>query len=478
MQLAFQRAACWQILFVFSSSLILVFGWAGLGEAALAPGAEEILHLEHDEEAHDVEHDEEDHDDSDEGPEALQLASHWTRTATSGLDFTQGNPTTLTWSFVPDGTTINSGVGEPVSGSSLISFLDGLHGAGPGGSDLTLRPWFPIFNTSFNRIAELSGITYVYEDDDDGVVLSGSTSSAVAGVLNTRGDVRIGAHPISGINGGVLAYNYLPNGSDMVLDTQDPLFFDANDIRFRNIIQHEAGHGLGLRHVEPVNGTKLLEPFITSQFEGPQIDDIQAIHRHYGDFFEKSNGGAGNNVFGNSTPLGVVSIGSTVSIGTDANDAGTAIEVFVSESDFISIDDNSDIDYLSFTLPAAAIVDLTLTPAGGPIYEQGADNTNGSNNDPTAPFDPTAQSDLTLSLFDTTGIGNLVTVNDAALGSAEVISNQILAAGTYYARITGQHNATQLYQLDVFASAVPEPTTFLFALMGLVAASSIRRHTR
>lgn len=93
--------------------------------------------------------------------------NRWSRTATDGFGFAQGDPTTLTWSIVPDGTAVG---GNPVIPSSgLVSFLDSIRGAGPGGNDLTQRPWFSLFEQSFDRFSQLSGLTLVYEPNDDGV---------------------------------------------------------------------------------------------------------------------------------------------------------------------------------------------------------------------------------------------------------------------------------------------------------------------
>ena len=40
-------------------------------------------------------------------------SQRWTRTATDGNGLQQGDPTTITWSIVPDGTNINGYNGEP-----------------------------------------------------------------------------------------------------------------------------------------------------------------------------------------------------------------------------------------------------------------------------------------------------------------------------------------------------------------------------
>src|SRR5215207_7378979 len=64
----------------------------------------------------------------------------WTTTAAGGTG-TAGDPVTITWSIVPDGTLIPNE--EP---SNFIGYLEGIIGGGTGGSDLTLRPWFAVLD--------------------------------------------------------------------------------------------------------------------------------------------------------------------------------------------------------------------------------------------------------------------------------------------------------------------------------------------
>ena len=194
----------------------------------------------------------------------------------------QGDATTLTWSFVPDGTAILQGCnvpGESTAGSDFIAFFDQQFGAGPGGTDLTQRPWFVHFQVVFDRWEELTGITYIYEPNDDGSGYGGN--GAAPGVLGTRGDVRIGGHPLDG-NSSVLACNYFPNSGDMIIDTDDNFYNSGNILAVRNTISHEHGHGIGFAHSCPVNQTKLMEPFVSIAFDGPQEDDILAGNRQYG----------------------------------------------------------------------------------------------------------------------------------------------------------------------------------------------------
>ena len=58
----------------------------------------------------------------------FEITNRWTATATDGGGLSLGDPTTLTWSVVPDGTSISGGIGEPAAPSNLRSFLDGIYG--------------------------------------------------------------------------------------------------------------------------------------------------------------------------------------------------------------------------------------------------------------------------------------------------------------------------------------------------------------
>ena len=185
-----------------------------------------------------------------------------------------------------------------------------------------------------------------------------------------RGDIRIAGHFIDGQSGSnTLAYNFFPNIGDMVIDTGNTTFYanSANNfVRTRNVLAHEHGHGLGIGHVCPViRGAdgRLMEPFINSAFDGPQFDDILAVQRGYGDALEKNGGNDSADV---AEDLGFLADNVLMQIGADAVDN----RVDPSESDFISIDDDSDVDYYRFTVDQGASVTLDLIPRG-PTYLAG-----------------------------------------------------------------------------------------------------------
>ncbi len=355
----------------------------------------------------------------------------WVTTA-SGSAGVAGDPVTLTWSIVNDGTNL-TGEGP----SDLVNFLDTNLGAGPGGTDLTQRPWFQHFDSAFDRWSELGGITYVYEPNDDGV----TQGSFLAGSLGVRGDVRIGGALIDGASGTV-AFNYSPDNADMVLDTGDAVFFSnstSNYRQLRNTVMHEAGHGFGLSHVDSDTSRFLMEPFISTLFDGPQFDDIRGVQALYGDFFEKSNNGQGNDTTLLATSLGSVAAGSTLSLGTDAVDA----VVSFSDTDFLSIDSSTDTDFFSFSIDGPSLLDVVLAPLG-PTYNQGIEG--GSQ----TPIDTSVLSDLALAVFDSDGISLLAASDTAGPGLTESLTALNLpVAGDYFVRVTGADAVIQFYQIDL-----------------------------
>ncbi len=374
--------------------------------------------------------------------EAFVFEDRWGETA-SGATGIAGDPITLTWSLVPDNTMMFG-----ASPSDFISFMDSEFGAGPGGSDLSLRPWFHFFEESFARWTELGGITYVYEPNDDGAT-QGSSAEGSSGLLGVRGDVRIGGAYIDGA-GGTLGFSRFPDNGDMVLDTGDGSFFSnsSSDYRqLRNTIMHEVGHGFGINHVVSNTSNFLLEPNISIAFEGPQFDDIRGLQWIYGDALEKANGGLGNNTAATATSLGSISSGSSVSIGTDAVDT----VVSPSDTDFISIDRSTDLDFFSFTVSGPSQADILLTPLG-PTYNE---NVGGVQE----PIDTSSISNLALDFYDTDGTTLLASANLTGAGFEESLTGISLpSAGEYYVRVTGDDPMIQFYQLDV---SVEDPQIFL-----------------
>lgn len=340
-------------------------------------------------------------------------ASRWTATAVDGSGLRQGTPTTLTWSVVPDGTSIFGYNGEPTSASDLRAFLTGIYGSE--------AAWLALIEQVFDRWSELTGINYVFEPNDDG---SAWTSTNIAtGQLGVRGDIRIAGHPLDG-NSGVLAYNFYPNFGDMVLDTSDSFFnyTSNNSLGLRNTLAHEHGHGLGLGHVCPVDRTKLMEPYITFAFDGPQHDEILAANRGYGDR-DEDNDSPG-------TARSLAAAGSPPAIENR------------------SIDDDSDVDYYSFHVASGIPMNVTLSPVGF-SYPTGPQSSCGS----VATFDSRSIHDLRFRILSPVGGAVLADVDFAPAGEPEVLTGFTAGSGDFIVEVSGQAgtNAAQLYRLEIAA---------------------------
>ena len=415
-------------------------------------------------------------DYQDEFPSAdFRVGGRWRTTATEGrAGNSQGTPRTLTWGLLRDGTSI-TGSREGTSPSNLISWLDGIYGAGPGGAEFDDRPWFDLIESSFERWEELSGLTFNYESADLGAPLDGTASPA--GSLGRYADHRIGGHRVDagGADGrNVLAYNYFPDHADMVIDTFDGFFNNtsSNSRRLRNVIMHEIGHGLGFNHLESSNSFQLMEPSLSTAFDGPQIDDILAVQRNYGDSLEKNGG--------NDTPQTAFQIQlegtrneQVWSIGKD----GASPIIAPSQTDFVSIDGLSDRDYYAFTVDSPSLIDLTLTQVGR-TYREGPQGGEQSN------LVTSELNDLSLEIVALGNVGRnpgfetIAEGIELAAGNGEIIESLLLTPGReYYAFVRGTVDNVQLYQLDlnIVTTLIPEPASVAIAMSLLVLSSGTRR---
>ena len=359
--------------------------------------------------------------------DGFRLINRWTTTATNGPGLGLGDATTLTWSIVPDGTTTAAGCGAAASQSNLIAFLDGIYNETATGPNLTNRTWFVLLQSVFDDFETFSGLDFVYQPTDDGVAISPANN----GVLGGRGDIRIIGHTIGG---GVIGCNFFPNFGDTAIDTGGGAgnFFrntTLNSLGLRNVLAHEVGHGLGFSYVEPVNFTKLMEPFVSFAFDGPQEDDILATNRSYGDRFERSGG---NDTFAAATLLGTLAPSNPVA----------ALQ--------LSIDDASDTDFYRFTLTQSLLTSITVSPTGTSYQE-------GPQGGPFATFNALTQVDLAFELRAADGVTVLATANVNGLGQAESVTGLTLAAGTYFVRVTGPQSMVQMYDLSMSATAPPTP---------------------
>ena len=351
------------------------------------------------------------------GLSRYQAGNRWSNTATNGGGLGQGEPVTLTWSYIPDGTNIPSGVGEPSGPSNLFAWLNGIYSGG-------FNEWHALIVDVMDQWSALTGVNHVYEPNDDG-----ATWRSSPGVLGTRGDVRIGAHRIDG-NSGILAYNYFPNGGEMVLDSADNFYNSTtnNSRRFRNVVSHEHGHGVGMNHVCPINQSKLMEPFASTAFNMLQYDDILGVQSLYGDAHEQND----------TSATATVLTGNSV---TARN---------------VTTDGDTDPDWWSFTATTGTTVSVTLTP-DGTTYLNGPQRSNGSCTAGTN-FDALRQDNLALAIIGPNGTNVLASSNNG-IGQAETLNNVAVPAGTNYIRVLpGTSDNAQMYELTLTKSSGPAST--------------------
>lgn len=349
-----------------------------------------------------------------EGGAAYELGTRWNINGSSA----QGAPVTLRWSMPADGLSIPDGLsGGAASPNNLNATFTTKFGSVEAGKNLVRQV--------FARWSELSGVTYTEVTDDNAVW--GSSGGT------TRGDIRIVGRTFG--SSGVLAYNYFPNNGDMVIVTSNSGFWSTtnNNRYFRNIIAHEHGHGLGFEHVCPINQTKLMEPTISTAFDGPQNDDIRCVQRAYGDNYE---------------PNDTMAAGNTTVI------TGAGI---VSKSD-CSIDDNLDIDFYRFSATANSTISVTVAPVGPTTYLSGPQNTNGSCSAGTS-VSPRLVHDLNVQVVrGSTGATVVATAAATAAGGAETLTSILLpAADTYAVRVypSSASDDVQVYSITVTLNLAP-----------------------
>ncbi|WP_253156168.1 tandem-95 repeat protein [Stieleria tagensis] len=357
----------------------------------------------------------------------ILAGSRW---QTSALDTSpnSGDPITLTWGIVPDGTDIlDPNTGQSEGTSDVVSFFDGIYG-GSTEPIIANKPWFPIFENIYGMWADQTGLEFAYEPFDDGAALA-SADTNLAGVAGVRADMRIGGRFIDG-NSNVLAFNYYPSASgnagfdgDMVIDTGDNFYQLNNDgpsgrnVGLTNVLAHEVGHGLGIAHAEPVNQTKLMEPFVNFAFYGPQEDDFFNANTLYGDANEPND-----------------SIATATDIGTLRNEVASLTN--------LSIDENNDSDLYRFDTLVATRLSIDLKPTGT-RYDVGPQG------GASSPVDRRSEANLGFRILDASGV-ELAIVENTAAGQDETITELSLdQAGTHYIEVFGAPGGTQHYDMDV-----------------------------
>lgn len=355
----------------------------------------------------------------------------------------QGDPVALSWSFVPDGLALVDAGGSGTS--DLFARMDALFAAQGGRAT-----WVARFQSCFDRWEEITGVDFT-RVTAAGVDWDSGASWGTAGNDTTRGDVRISMRNIDGVNG-VLGYTFFPQNGDMVIDRSEGWGASTNQHRFlRNTVMHELGHSIGMDHVCSNNTAQLLEPFLSTSFDGPRQDDFRGAQRHYGDPYEANNtSGAAVNL-GTPTSGVPIILGVPVAPDTGTNDAAAAD---------LSMDANGEQDWFRVTVSAGSNIDVTVQPMGT-SYDDNQQNTNGScpSGSTTAAL---SAANLSVDVVASNGTTVLATAAANGAGLSETLTNVPLAtAGNYYVKVyeAGAPSQTQLYKLTIQVDGVACPDT-------------------
>ncbi len=182
-----------------------------------------------------------------------------------------GSGRTLTFSFPPDGLSLPGLSGSAGAPNVLNQTMTARFGSA--------TAWRQFMRGMFGLWSAVTDLQFT-EVGDDGAAWG-------AGGSNARGDIRIGARGLDGPDN-TLAFNYYPSsGGDMVIDAAD--LPGGSTSFWLNVIAHEIGHGIGLAHVCPATGTKLMEPTAMFTGTGPLVDDARGAQELYGDRLEPND---------------------------------------------------------------------------------------------------------------------------------------------------------------------------------------------
>ncbi|MBX3390947.1 MAG: matrixin family metalloprotease [Phycisphaeraceae bacterium] len=371
----------------------------------------------------------------------FQNAGRWERAAYAPAGSPFGQPVTISYSIVPDGTPINGFNGEADAPSNLREFLTGIHGSE--------AAWMAHVHAAFARWSEVCGVKYVFEENDDGVALGYGL-----GVPGVRGDCRIGGHRID-TNGNILAYAFFPSSfeigesGDVVVDTSDNFFNNlaGNSLLLRNVIAHEHGHGLGMAHACPVDASKLMEPFIASNFDGPRHDEVRHGQYLYGDRFEPNDDAGAATAMGELSACGALRVGDRTTI----SPFNPAELNRIPQTSPAALGYFGDRDFYSFETTAALRVDVKLEPVGY-LFDDSPEACGGCCSGTLG--DSQRQWRLGFDVLAADGQTVIGSETATTLGGAALASEVLLpSAGNYFVRVRGDafEAGSQMYSLVIDA---------------------------
>ena len=208
----------------------------------------------------------------------------------------------------------------------------------------------------------------------------------------------------------------------MVLDTAD-IFYVTNadgplgeNRGLINVLAHEVGHGLGFAHSEPINETKLMEPFVSLAYLGPQEDDYHTAHTLYGDAFEI-----------NDTTAEAYSLGALQNEQIDLVD--------------LSLDTNDDVDLIQFDSLLESELTVVLQPTGTTYFV-------GPQFGTPVEVMRDQEKDLGFRILNELG-QELAFVDDTGLGEDEVLTSFRIGRGIHFIEVFGSAGETQLFDLNM-----------------------------
>jgi hypothetical protein len=258
----------------------------------------------------------------------LQLTPLEDRTVPAGFGYTWVNPDNITFSFVPDGTSVGA------ARSTLSATL---------GASMTTAVWTGQIESAFQAWTNVAGIALARRADD-GTALG--VNAPIQGSSH-YGDIRIAAVPLSG---DVVAITDPPDlisplRGTVLLNSNDAFTADgaAGSYQLYTVVLHEIGLALGLGENATDPAAAMYETYLGPK-TGPDATDIAAVQALYGPQVNADAATAGNAAPGSPTALSYITA-ATLGVG----DYGPAGQLQIARA----------------TLTAGAVDNYTFTQPGG-----------------------------------------------------------------------------------------------------------------